>query len=248
MTESLYLASIEAGYASRFRARVVSSPPGAVVLDRSAFYPVGGGQPADHGTLVRPDGTAFPVVHVTRSGSEVVHRLGPVRPAPPPPAAGEELEGRIDWTRRYAHMRAHTAQHLLSARVFARTGRRTHAATVGAAEGRLTLEPGPSLDGPALEADLAEWIARAVPLEIRFCPRREYDRAPAPRSGLVPLAAHIDPVRLVQIGPSEASPCGGTHLRSTAEIGAYRFGPPRETPDGELELLFTLDGRPTPPG
>ena len=123
MTELAYLPTLDAAYERTFTARVVALPPGAVVLDRTLFYPAGGGQPTDRGVLAGPDGVALPVADVVKSGAVVLHRLG--RGARPSLRIGDEVRGTIDWDRRYGHMRLHTAQHLLSALVFRRTGRKT---------------------------------------------------------------------------------------------------------------------------
>jgi misacylated tRNA(Ala) deacylase len=248
MTDLLYLASPEAAYKREFAARVVALPPGGVILDRTLFYAVGGGQPADHGTLSRADGARYKVVDVVHSGAHAFHRLERGRSAAPL-QIGDEVRGEIDWERRYAHMRGHTGQHLLSARVFALTGRRTRRAVLGRGSARLELD-GPWPESPSLAelaSDMAGWVDRALPVTIRFVPRAEYDREPAPRSGLVPLAAHVDPVRLVEIERADRCPCGGTHLRNTAEIGGIDLAPPRRLPDGSDELSFTLRAVPATP-
>jgi misacylated tRNA(Ala) deacylase len=248
MTELLYLASMEAAYERTFRARVLAVPPGGVVLDRTLFYPVGGGQPADHGVIRRSDGSNFRVVDVVRSGASVLHRLD--RPRAPAAAwqAGEEVVGEVDWARRFTHMRSHTAQHLLSARAFALTGVRTRKAVLGHGGGRIEIESAwpaePSWS--SLGEDLAGWVARSLPVNLHFIPRVEYDRDPSPRSALVPLAPNVDPVRLVEIAPADRCPCGGTHVRNTSEIGEVDLAPPRRLADGAEELSFTLRSVATP--
>ncbi len=248
MTELLYLAGTGSGYLREFAARVTALPPGGVVLDRTLFYAVGGGQPADHGVLRRGDGTEWKVVDVARSGTAVVHRLDRHALQRALPRIGEELTGTIDWGRRFDHMRCHTAQHLLSARIFSRTGLRTRHAEFGKGEGRIELDgpwPGASPFGEA-RADFDEWVRAGRPVTIRFLSRAEYDRDPAARSGLVPLPPHVDPVRVIEIEGLDRCPCGGTHLRSTGEIGPVELLPPVARPDGTAELRFHL-GRGAPP-
>lgn len=232
---------MESAYERTFKARVVALPPGGIVLDRTYFYAVGGGQPADRGELHGEHGASWKVADVAKVGPAIVHRLGRPR-SPTLPRVGDELEGRIDWTRRYAHMRSHSAQHLLSARAFAMTGLRTRKATIGAERGTLELEAAwptrPSLDD--LRADMARHIAAAEPVHIRFVPRAEYDREPGARSGLVPLAPQIDPVRVIEIESADRCPCGGTHVRNTSEIGAFDLVNGRPVSDGAYELNFTL--------
>jgi misacylated tRNA(Ala) deacylase len=252
VTVLAYLADSEAGYLDSFRAVITALPPGGVVLDRTYFYPTGGGQPNDRGTL-EVDGVRFPVVDVVKVGSGVVHRLGP------PPSrtrslgklqVGVEVVGTLDTDRRIAHMRAHTAQHLLSARIFARTGVRTRSASIRAGGGQVDLEsPWPSTPALSeLEQDVNAWRSRPVSVQVQWVARASWESAPDPRSGLVPLPAHVDPVRLIELEGIDRCPCGGTHVRSTAEISELRLSMP-EPPAGPARILFTLGEAvpPTPP-
>jgi misacylated tRNA(Ala) deacylase len=252
VTELAYLPDLTSAYVRTFRARVTARPPGGVVLDRTYFYPVGGGQPADHGTLRAGDGPEVPVVDVTKSGDAAVHRIRASGANDRAIQVGVEVEGTLDWDRRYRHMRLHTAQHLLSARVFARTGVRTRKALLHGHGATIDLEAAvPSTLLPELHADLVEAVAHPHPVAIRQVPRAEWDRNPAAgRSGLVPLAPTVDPVRVVLIEEWDACPCGGTHVRSTGEIGTTTLLPLVPLPDGGVRVAFTLtDGAPpTPPG
>ncbi len=249
MTELAYLATISDAYVRSFRARVVALPPGAVVLDRTFFYPTGGGQPSDRGTIAFEGDGSVEVVDVSKAGPSVVHRVKGPAATLARLALGAEVEGAIDWPRRHLHMRLHSAQHLLSARVFARTGLRTRKANLSG--NRATLD----LDGalaPGVLEPLAGDMARAAedPLEvrIRYVPRAEWDRNPASeRSGLVPLPAQVDPVRVVEIEGADVCPCGGTHVRSTAEFGPVTLAPPLPLPDGASRLALTLEAS-APPG
>jgi misacylated tRNA(Ala) deacylase len=242
MTELAYLPDLPSAYVRSFRARVTALPPGGVVLDRTYFYPVGGGQPADHGTLRAGADRTFDVVDVTKSGAAAIHRVRASRPADRGLAIGLELEGTIDWERRYRHMRLHTAQHFLSARVFARTGVRTRRALLGGRGATIDLESVvPSSLLEPLASDLREAVERPRPVSIRMVPRAEWDAHPAAgRSGLVPLPTQVDPVRVVQIEEWDACPCGGTHVRSTDEIGPATLLPLVPLPDGAVRLVFTL--------
>jgi misacylated tRNA(Ala) deacylase len=147
-------------------------------------------------------------------------------------------------------MRLHTCQHLLSARIFARTGLRTRKAQLAGSAATLDLEGSlPSGVLPLLAMDLAEALAHPHPVTLRHVPRAEWDRNPfAARSGLVPLPAQVDPVRVVEIEASDVCPCGGTHLRSTREIGRVNLRPPVPTNGGD-RVGFSLEepSLPTPP-
>jgi Ser-tRNA(Ala) deacylase AlaX len=242
VTELLYQADSDAAYVRSFRARVVALPPGAVVLDRTFFYAVGGGQPADRGRLVGPQGQSVPVADVGRSGGYVLHRVGKNRdPSAAPLRVGDEVTGEIDWGRRYEHMRLHTGQHLASALLFARLGLRTQQAMLGRGAATIDLEaPIPANRSfPEFENSFREAVRANRPVRVRHLPRAEYEAAPAPRSGLIPIPSGIDRVRLIEIEGYDASPCGGTHLRDTGAIGGVRFEPPG--PAAPARTRFTLE-------
>jgi misacylated tRNA(Ala) deacylase len=253
VTELAYLADVEAAYTRRFVAKVVALPPGGVVLDRTFFYPAGGGQQADHGNLSRPGGSTFPVVDVTKSGTATVHRIKRLDMRDKSSLQnGDEIEGSIDWERRHRHMRLHTGQHLLSALIFERTGVRTREANMSGIGGVVDLERSlPSATPPDVLASEANAIlAEGRTVSIRHLSRAEWEKNPTPRSGLVPLPRHVDPVRIVEIAGCDACPCGGTHVRSTAEVGAILIDPPVPLALGTVRIPFRLvdASPPTRPG
>jgi misacylated tRNA(Ala) deacylase len=225
VTELAYLSTAGAGYEASFAARVVALPPGAIVLDRTLFCPAGGGQPCDRGALTGPDGRPLPIVDVTRSGSVVIHRLG--RGSRPALRVGDFVQGQLDWDRRYGHMRLHTAQHLLSAVVFQRTGLKTRKATFAAGRGTIdVVGPWPVAETPAsLAESFGTYLAPPREVRIRWLPRTEWEANPSARAGLVPLPAQVDPVRVIEIDGIDTCPCGGTHLRSTGEVGGFEIDP-----------------------
>jgi misacylated tRNA(Ala) deacylase len=225
VTELAYLGTTEAGYERTFAARVVALPPGAVVLDRTLFYPAGGGQPSDRGTLAGADGVLLPVVDVVKQGATVLHRFD--RRAHPALALGETVQGSLDWERRYGHMRLHTAQHLLSAVVFQRTGLKTRRAVFAAGAGTIDVAGSWPLEETVerLQTAYETFLAPPRPVRIRFLPRTEWEANPGARAGLVPLPPTVDPVRVIEIDGIDTCPCGGTHLGSTGEVGEFRLDP-----------------------
>jgi misacylated tRNA(Ala) deacylase len=246
MTEIACLSDPDAAYVRSFRARVDGRPPGALVLDRTYFYPAGGGQPADRGTLRSAGGGEWTVTDVQHRGEAVIHKVQETHPAARPLAVGDELEGTLDWELRYRLMRAHTAQHLTSSLVFETTGIRTRRAVIGAESSSIELEralPDPEVEA-AIRVTVADRIREDRPVELRFLPRAEYEAAPAARSGLAPLPRSVLRVRLIAIQGIDAVPCGGTHVRRTGEIGTVEFEPPRSS--GPVDrLAFQLRaGRP----
>ncbi|HET6398235.1 MAG TPA: alanyl-tRNA editing protein, partial [Candidatus Thermoplasmatota archaeon] len=136
MTRLLYMDGIDGCYERRFEATVVEALPDAVVLDQSLFYPLGGGQEWDVGAL-RHDGRELAVREVTKRGL-VRHVVGPGHGLRP----GDRVEGEIDWPRRYAHMRMHTAQHLVSGLAYELFGGvRTVGNQIHAERSRIDLRP-----------------------------------------------------------------------------------------------------------
>ena len=219
MTEPLYR---EDAYLIDCTARVVAAAEGAVVLDRTVFYPKGGGQPGDTGKLVWEGGEAG-VVDTLPGEAGIAHRLAEGSALPP---EGADVTARIDRARRLSHMRVHTALHLLSVVIpLPVTG-----GQISEGKGRLDFDmPEAPEDKAALEARLAELIAADHPVTSEWITDEELAANP----GLVKTMSVKPPtgqgrVRLVRIGEGagtvDLQPCGGTHVRSTGEIGAVTLG------------------------
>ncbi|MFC3118109.1 alanyl-tRNA editing protein [Jhaorihella thermophila] len=196
---------------------------GGVVLDRALFYPTGGGQPGDSGRLAWDGGEV--VVATTVKGEDGAPVLVPDEGAVLPPL-GTEVVQELDWDRRYAHMRMHTALHLLSVVIPLQvTG-----GQVGAGKGRLDFNmPEAPGDKETLQARLQELIDRDLPVTEDWITDAELDANP----GLVKTMSVQPPrgagrVRLIRIGTGDdqvdLQPCGGTHVARTGEIGRIRLG------------------------
>jgi misacylated tRNA(Ala) deacylase len=211
----------EDSYLKNCDAKVVAiEPNGGIVLDRTVFYAASGGQPADRGTLTAPSGAAIPVANVvfTDPGKTTIAHI-PASGAPAV-AVGDTVTAAIDWPVRHARMRMHTALHLLSAILpYPVTG-----GSVGEAESRLDFDiPEGGLDKDAITAKLAEMIAAGAAVSSRWISDAELEANP----GLVKTMSVKPPmgtgrVRLIEIAGLDLQPCGGTHVRSTTEIGAVR--------------------------
>jgi misacylated tRNA(Ala) deacylase len=211
----------EDSYLKDCEAKVVAlAPDGGVVLDRTVFYAASGGQPADRGTLLSASGTPCSianVVFVDAGKTEIAHVPAPGSPAF---AVGDAVSAAIDWPIRHARMRMHTALHLLSAILpYPVTG-----GSIGEAESRLDFDiPEAGLDKDAITQKLAEMIATNAEVTSRWISDAELEANP----GLVKTMSVKPPmgtgrVRLIEISGLDLQPCGGTHVRSTAEIGAVR--------------------------
>ena len=191
---------------------------GAVQLDRTVFYPQGGGQAGDAGVLQLADGRTLAVAD-TRKGAEpgqILHLL-----AEPADAAalsvGLTVAARIDTARRQAHRRFHTGTHLLCALV----PHPVDGCSITAQYARLDFHMSEPLDKEALNQGLAKLIAAAAPVTTRWITDAELDANPQlVRSMSVQPPRGTGRVRLVEIDGVDLQPCGGTHVGNTAEIGA----------------------------
>jgi misacylated tRNA(Ala) deacylase len=203
-------------YLQTCTARVIAVDARGIQLDRTVFYPQGGGQAGDSGMLRLADGTSLAIVD-TRKGEDVDEVLHIAAPGTALPAPGADVTAEIDWPRRYRLMRMHTCLHLLSAIVpGAVTG-----GQIADGKGRLDFDvPGTALDKDALTRRLNELIAE----DHAAVPRWIGDDELAARPELVRTMSVKPPtgqgrVRLIDIAGVDLQPCGGTHLRRTGEIG-----------------------------
>jgi misacylated tRNA(Ala) deacylase len=213
MTQALFR---DDAYRAETEAVVLMSEPRGVALDRTVFYPQGGGQSGDRGTLLLEDGAAIPIVNTIYDSDRATILHVPADGAALP-QTGARVIARIDWDLRYKRMRAHTALHLLSVVApYPVTG-----GSVGDAEGRLDFDSGEAvLDKAAVERRLNELIALDAAVSHRWIADAELVANP----GLIKTMSVKPPmgtgrVRLVAIEGLDLQPCGGTHVARTAEIG-----------------------------
>ncbi len=206
---------------------VATGEKGGLILDRTIFYPNGGGQPGDLGRLVTADGLERGITTTVweDAAKTVVAHVLMEDDDLPTPAPGTKLVLTLDWVRRHRLMRMHTALHLLSVVLpFAVTG-----GSVGEDEGRLDFDiPEADLDRDALNARLEELVDADHAVSFEWITDAELDAQPE----LVKTMSVAPPrgsgrVRLVRIGDAAASvdlqPCGGTHVKSTGEIGHFEI-------------------------
>jgi misacylated tRNA(Ala) deacylase len=195
---------------------VIGAAPGRITLDVSLFYPRGGGQPGDRGSLERTDGPAIGIVDTVFDADRETILLVPAEGAASL-SPGERVKARLDWTTRYARMRAHTALHLLSVVLpYPVTG-----GSVGDAEGRLDFDSGETaFDRADIEARINALVATDAAVSTQWITDAELEANP----GLVKTMKVKPPmgsgrVRLVEIAGLDLQPCGGTHVSKLSEIG-----------------------------
>jgi misacylated tRNA(Ala) deacylase len=216
MTEELFR---EDAFARQCDASVVGLAADGVCLDRTVFYCTGGGQPGDRGRLILDEGGALEVVDTIKAADGIVHRLAEGSTLP---QVGARLRAELDWRRRHRLMRMHSALHLLCRAVDCPvTG-----GQVGEARSRLDFDAGDSrLDKDAIAASLAQWIADDLPIRHFWIDAAELEARPElVRTMSVRPPTGSGRVRLVEIEGLDLQACGGTHVRSTGEIGRLEVG------------------------
>lgn len=220
MTEPLFR---EDAYLTSATATVTAiNDRGGITVDRSVFYPTSGGQPGDAGQLIS-DGTTYSIATAVydtdRSSIVLVPEEGAATPAP-----GSSVTMELDWPKRHAHMRVHTALHLLCSLIpFPVTG-----GSIGSGDGRLDFDVSDAgaLDKDALTDQLNALVAADHPITTRWITDAELEAQPdLVRTMSVKPPMGSGQIRLVAIGVDGAidlQPCGGTHVKSTSEIGPLK--------------------------
>jgi misacylated tRNA(Ala) deacylase len=202
-------------YLRSCRARVTEVlPDGGVVLDRTVFYPLGGGQPGDTGTLRSIDGREWPVVDTRKGeGGRILHRLAA---GVSPPESGLDVECALDWERRYAHMRMHSCLHLLGSVLrYGVTG-----GQIATDRSRLDFDTQDEIDPQIVTTAINELIAANHGLRTQWITDEELDRQPElVRTMSVQPPRGAGRIRLLEIPGVDLQPCGGTHIAATGEIG-----------------------------
>ena len=216
MTDHLYR---ENPYLKNLQTRVLGVGEKGIRLEATIFYPRGGGQAGDAGVLELADGTTVTLADTVKGeGGEVIHVPADAAAAAAL-QAGDTVTARIDWGRRYRHMRFHTATHLLCAIV----PHQTNGCSITADYARLDFDMVDPLDREHLERELARLVAGAHPVRTVWISDEELDAKPElVRTMSVKPPRGAGRVRLLEIEGVDLQPCGGTHVANTSEIGALR--------------------------
>lgn len=217
MTEELFR---EDAYATSCEATVTAVADGGVILDRTVFYPEGGGQPGDTGSLRLSSGGEVAITNTIKGeGDSIIHLISEEAQVP---AVGDVVTVEIDWDRRHAHMRMHTCLHLLCSLIEGGvTG-----GSISEAKGRLDFDlPDTALDKEQITADLNALIDADHSTNASWITDEEMtEREELVRTMSVKPPMGKGRVRLMEVAGVDLQPCGGTHVRSTSEIGRVRIG------------------------
>lgn len=213
MTDLLYLHD---AYLRTITATVTEVDGQRIALDRTVFYPTGGGQPHDTGTLA-----GLPVVEVRKDGAQVWHTVegGPL------PAVGDTVTGELDWERRHQLMRTHCALHVLCGVIWNEWGTAVTGGNMEPLAARMDFEFDPLPEGFAarIEALVNAEIAADRPVEVSFLPRSTaVADADLIRTKVNMIPESVTEIRVVDIVGLDKQADGGTHVRSTGEIGRFR--------------------------
>jgi misacylated tRNA(Ala) deacylase len=247
VTRLLYMDALERAYDRTFTARVVDVAQDAIVLDQTLFYPLGGGQEWDTGTIATADGRVAQVVEVTKRGT-VRHAATPGHGL----RAGDEVAGAIDWERRYAHMRMHTAQHLVSGLAYeifggpGRTPPRTVGNQIHRDRSRIDFSPVDFTDAMLrdLEAAANDAVRAGYAVTQQTMTRDEVlAEQPPERTNMDLLPKSVQELRVIRIGSDvDLCPCAGTHVANTREIGEVRILRKQNKGAGTQRVEYTLAG------
>lgn len=210
----------------------------AVILDRTAFYPTGGGQPHDTGALSWENGSCG-VVEVRKSGDQVVHRVEGTAPT-----TGTSVKGAIDWDRRYALMRHHTALHSMSGVIYQLFGSTVTGGQMYPDRARMDFQL-PDLSQERLqqiEVRTNELLVEGHPVSIRFLPRAEAFEIPdLIRTKVNLLPPGIEVIRVVNIEGIDQQADGGTHVANTREVGRVRIAGSENKGKGNKRIEIVLE-------
>ena len=218
MTEELFR---EDSYLQTCEATVIAVGDDGIELDRTVFYATGGGQPGDFGHFDLADGARIEIIDTRKDRDSGAH-LHILAEGSVPPVVGDTVNMTVDWERRYAHMRMHSCLHLLCSVIEGGvTG-----GSIGAVKGRLDFDlQDTDLDKEFIGAELNRMIAADLSIASDWISDDEMtDRAELVRTMSVKPPMGQGRVRLINVDGVDLQPCGGTHVKSTGEIGRVRIG------------------------
>jgi len=241
MTLQYHMSSHDGTYTREFEAKVTATYPEIVELEKTAFYPLGGGQPSDKG-IMEWDNQKVEVFDV-RKKNRIRHMVkGNL------PDVGTTVKGTLDWNRRYSHMKMHTSQHLVSAVVNEIYKSDTVGNQIGEEKSRIDFKP-LKLDKDQIsevEAKVNDYISEDLEVNISEELRSNLENNPDIRSSMSSglwkmLPKSVTKLRIVTIGDIDVCPCAGTHVKSLKEIGKVSFVKKDNKGSKKQRLTYVLD-------
>jgi len=241
MTLQYHMSSHDGTYTKEFEAKVTATYPEIVELEKTAFYPLGGGQPSDKG-IMEWDNQKVEVIDV-RKKNRIRHIVkGNI------PDVGTTVKGTLDWNRRYSHMKMHTSQHLVSAVVNEIYKSDTVGNQIGEEKSRIDFKP-LKLDKDQIsevEAKVNDYISEDLEVNISEELRSNLENNPDIRSSMSSglwkmLPKSVTKLRVITIGDIDVCPCAGTHVKSLKEIGKVSFVKKDNKGSQKQRLTYVLD-------
>ncbi len=241
MTEQYHMSSHDGTYTKEFEAKVTATYPEIVELERTAFYPLGGGQPSDRG-IIEWNNTKTDIIDV-RKKNRIRHMVkGDL------PEVGSTVKGTLDWNRRYSFMRMHTSQHLVSAVVNELYNSDTVGNQIGEDKSRIDFKPlklnKDQIDD--VESKVNDYISEDLEVNISEELRSNLENNPEIRSSMSSglwkmLPKSVTKLRVISIGDIDVCPCAGTHVMSLKEIGKVSFVKKDNKGSQKQRLTYVLD-------
>lgn len=238
-TDILYMPSIDSCYETTFNAEIVAINGPQITLNRTLFYPLGGGQNWDTGTLSSNTGKYS--VEEVRGRGEIMHFIDEDHGL----EIGEKITGEIDWQRRYSHMKMHTAQHIISGVVYELfDGARTVGNQIDVSKSRIDFNP-IKFDNEMIELTFSkaqELIDAELAVTCQVMTREEINSImPPERTNMGLLPKSVKQLRVVKIGDNiDLCPCAGTHVRNIGEIGKLEFIAKKSKGKGTQRVSYRL--------
>lgn len=241
LTELLYMKDIKGCYLKEFDAEVLRSDENtnSVELSKTAFYPLGGGQPSDRGTIVWDGGCS--IVKEIKKKDGIVHFLdGPI------PPVGKKVHCKIDWDLRYGHMKMHTAQHLLSAVIWNKYGASTVGNQIHKDRSHIDFCPASFSmeDLKSVEQEVNDLIGEAHSVKVEEYPRKLVEeKVEKGKVDLSRLPASISSLRVILIGDNgriDICPCAGTHVANISELGRMKIIKRKSKGSGKIRIEYEL--------
>tara|TARA_A100001234_G_C12588222_1_gene369296 strand:+ start:122 stop:886 length:765 start_codon:yes stop_codon:yes gene_type:complete len=239
-TTKLYLENIEAAYNTKFTAKIISIDGNKIGLDRTLFYPIGGGQNWDTGKIITPNEELQ--VSEVRGRNLVEHHVNTDHNL----SVGDEIIGEIDWDRRYSHMRMHTAQHLMSGLAYELfDGTRTVGNQINVSHSRIDFNP-ISFDESMIKelSDSAnQYIRESTKVYESIMTREEINSImPEDRTNMDLLPKSVKDLRVITIGNEfDLCPCAGTHVANLSEIGDITIVSKKSKGKGTQRIKYELN-------
>lgn len=229
--------NIDSNYIKEFDAVVTKSMEDFVSLDQTVFYPLGGGQPSDLGIL-KWSGKESKIKEAIKKGDEIKHIIEEEKPS-----VGTKVHGILDWNRRYAHMKMHTAQHIISGIVFDDYKARTVGNQIYAGYSRIDFHPANFSDKDIkdIENKFNNLIKQNIPVKIYEEERESLEkRVDQYRCNLDLLPKFIKNLRIVEIEGFDICPCAGTHIRNTSELTNMKITKKENKGKDTERIVYTL--------